>query len=74
MKEEINLNVKNLKEKTNIIKESLIDIRKKINDDIDKDIENINKLKSVNTIKDSLIENLNNVRKSKNKDIGDEIF
>ena len=61
------------KEKTNIIK-NLIDIRKKINDDIDKDIENINKLKSVNTIKDSLIDNLNNVRDSKNKDIDDEIF
>ena len=67
------LKCKKFKEKTNIIT-SLIDIRKKINDDIDKDIENINKLKSVSTIKDSLIENLNNVRESKNKDIDDEIF
>ena len=68
-----NVKSKKVREKVNIIKK-LINIRSKINDDIDKDIENINKLKSVNAIKESLIENLNNVRESKNKDIDEEIF
>ena len=50
-----------MREKAYLIN-NLIKVKSKIDSDIQNDINNINKLKTVDTIKDTLIENLNNVR------------